>query len=178
MEEERVKCRQRVRKHRQIMKKNGINNTAAAIVNRNGNMNRKPISKTTFDFTHSYKTTSAMRKAFTKANKSLPQSPSKRKVIVTKLVRSFDEKDRQDMFDYNRPVVKERQSKLTLSLIGDIASFYERDDVSRISPNVKDVKSIRNPSTGVKEPRQLRHLLLTLEDVYAKFVEEYKREYQ
>lgn len=176
MEEERVKNRKRVRKHRQAKKNGPEIVTAAAEINLNENINLQPLSKTAFDFHHSYKTTSAIRKAYTKTNKSLPLSPSKRKVIVTKLVRSFEEEDRQDMFGNNRPIVKERQSGLSASLIGAIENFYQRDDVSRISPNVKDVKSFRDPSTGEKELRQLRHLLFTLEEVYTKFVDEYKRE--
>lgn len=175
MEEERVKNRKRVQKHRQA-KKNGTENVTAVDINRNENANRQPLSKTAFDFAHSYKTTSAIRKAYTKTNKTLPPSPSKRKVIVTKLYRSFEEEDRRDMYGDNRPIVKERQSGFSPSLIGAIENFYERDDISRISPNVKDVKSFRNPSTGEKELRQLRHLLFTLEEVYKKFVDEYKRE--
>lgn len=48
-------------------------------------------------------------------------------------------------------------------------AFYERDDVSRMSPNVKHCKKFEDPSTGTKEFKQIRFLMYTLSDVYEMF---------
>lgn len=92
------------------------------------------------------------------------------------MVRSFDEKSRQDIFGNATSTVKEkRQNGISPALVSAIQSFYERDDISRISPNVKDAKNFRNPDTREKELIQIRHLIFKLSEVYSKFVEEYKR---
>lgn len=139
-EEERAKTRKRVQKHRQAkmagtenIAGSEIENIAGSETNRNGNLSRYPLSKTTFDFNHSYKTTSTIRKDYTKINKSLPLSPSRRKVQVTKLLRSFDERDRQDILGESKSTPKEKESRFCPDLITAVKKFYERDDVSSVT---------------------------------------------
>lgn len=173
-EDERLKSRKRVQKHRQL-KKNRMEDTEKDQTER---QNPEFIPETTFDFPHSYKTSSAIRKAYTKANKSLPSSPSKRKVVVTKIYRSFNDGDRQDISGRKgrSSIMEGKAPGIGLELIRTIEHFYERDDVSRVSPNMKDARPFKNPSTGEKEIRPLRYLLFTLSEVYTMFVEAYKSE--
>lgn len=54
-----------------------------------------------------------------------------------------------------------------------VKQFYENDAISRISPNVKDTRLIKNPATGEKEAFQIRHLMYTLREAYGMFLMEY-----
>lgn len=177
IEEERMKNRKRVQKCRQT-KKDGLppENNAQAEAGNTQSHSSETQTKRSFNFPNSYKTLSAIQKAYSKTNKTLPSSPTKRKVIVAKLVSSFDDKDRQDIFGNSKSATNKRETGLSPALVSAIQNFYERDDISRMSPNVKDVKYFRNPDTGQKELRQIRHLIFNLSEIYKKFVEEYKRE--
>ncbi|KAJ6640217.1 hypothetical protein Bhyg_12967, partial [Pseudolycoriella hygida] len=56
------------------------------------------------------------------------------------------------------------------SVIETVQAFYERDDISRISPNVKDYRKFVNSQTGEKEYKQMRFLTYKLSDVYELFI--------
>ncbi|KAG4075427.1 hypothetical protein HA402_015080 [Bradysia odoriphaga] len=177
IEELRLENRKRVRKYRQA-KKEGQSSEYICGSHKSDD-NRRIQLENSYNFPHSYHTKSAISKAYSKTNKSLPASPTKRKVMVAKLVRSFKVvKDRQDLFGCVVSTGKANVHGLDTVLVNSIERFYQRDDVSRISPNVKDAKYFRNAVTGEKELKQLRHLIFNLSDAYTKFVEEYHREHK
>ncbi|KAJ6639674.1 hypothetical protein Bhyg_12421 [Pseudolycoriella hygida] len=84
----------------------------------------------------------------------------------------FNEEDARDMVNLShpksRPLIKKRG--LNPEIIDAIKLFYERDDVSRISPNMRDCRSFPNPVTGTKEIKQIRFLMYKLSDVHKMFV--------
>lgn len=124
-----------------------------------------------------YRTSSALTKAVAKAKKALPSTPIKRKAVVMKLLHSFDENDKRQIIKNDTQNQDNKASKikrgLSLDLITEVLNFYERDDISIMSPNVRDARKFVNPTTGVKEVRQLRHLMFKLSEVYALFNEEH-----
>lgn len=116
----------------------------------------------------SYKTTSALNKAVAKLKLALPSTSQKKKQAVAKLLKSFDPIDVQDMVAINTTQPK-RTKAISPSDIDQVKAFYDRDDISRMSPNVKDCRNFVDPITGTKEYKQLRFLMYKLADVYAMF---------
>lgn len=173
--ENRIESRKRVQKHREKKKKTLLDchlKTSNSIATKtNQSAGSKPGAE---DLIHSYKTKSALAKAVTKARKSLPISPSKRKVVVSKILDSFGPKDRDEIVGIKEAKPKTKHWKrMSSDLIAAIEAFYERDEISRVSPNVKDARYFKNALTGQKELRQLRHLTYKLKKVRALFVKDY-----
>lgn len=74
---------------------------------------------------------------------------------------------------YSTPGTQHKPTNaLSQDLINKVQAFYERDDISRMSPNVKHSRKFLNPATGKKEIRQLRHLMFRLSEVYNLFIAE------
>lgn len=143
LSEVRMKCRQRVRNHRHAKK-----------INQLPNENAQPSS--------SYRTKSAKRKAATKIRKSLPLSPQKRNEALSHVVHSLDIKDQVEIFKRPIPSHHFNGKELAPEIVGSVEKFYQDDEISRMSPNVKDCRIVFNKSTGQKETVQIRHLNYTL----------------
>ncbi len=176
--ENRIKTRISVQKCRERKKFNGVQETTEdrSIFARN-----QPVVVRSTEIKHSYKTESACAKATTKTKKTLPPSPSRTKVVVHKILKCLNVGDRNEIigslceFDHhktNRGIPK--QKGLSPALIQEIREFYERDDISRMSPNIKDCRKFVNSDTGKKELKQIRHLMHSLDKVYDSFANEYK----
>lgn len=133
----------------------------------------KSSSLASIKFNNSYRTESALRKAVGKTKRSLPASPSKQKAVITKLLHSLNPKDKDEVIENTNSMKNKTCKGLSPDLIEAIEGFYQRDDISRVSPNVKDCKRFVNNTTGEKEYRQVRHLMFKLSEVHALFVEEY-----
>ncbi len=116
-----------------------------------------------------YKTASARSKALAKVKRALPSSSAKKKELVSKLLRTFNDKDRLEIVE-NKSTESKPARGISPSVIEMVKSFYERDDVSRMSPNMKDCRKFVNQNTGSKELKQIRHLMYKLDDVYNMFV--------
>lgn len=134
----------------------------------------EPLVTKSLNFEHSYKTPSALSKAVAKANQSLPSSPSKRKAVMARLLRTFSEEDQHDIIGNSKSKQNVPNKGLSAELVRQIRQFYERDDISRISPNVKDSRKFTDPNTGEKVVHQIRHLSHKLSEVYSMFLDEYK----
>lgn len=119
--------------------------------------------------TDGYKTESALNKATAKIKRSLPSNSTKTKQAVSKLLKSFDAKDIQEMIAPHTETKPKRTKAISQSDIDAVQAFYERDDISRISANVKDYRKFENVATGAKEFKQLRFLMYKLTDVHAMF---------
>lgn len=59
------------------------------------------------------------------------------------------------------------------NLIAEVKKFYEDDEISRMSPNVKDCRLFKNITIGQKEITQIRHLMFRLTEVYELFLVDY-----
>ncbi|KAJ6635072.1 hypothetical protein Bhyg_13655 [Pseudolycoriella hygida] len=121
----------------------------------------------------SYKTSNALFKAVTKAKKALPVAPAKKKLVVSKILNSFNTEDRQDIVSSNMPKAKPTKG-ITSDVVMLIQDFYERDDISRMSPNARDCRKFFNTS-GEKEVKQIRHLMYKLTDAYDLFVKDFQK---
>lgn len=134
----------------------------------------EPLVSKSIDFPHSYKTQSALSKAVAKTRKTLPSSPSKRKAVLARLLRSFSEEDQRDIIGNTKSKGIKTNKGLSSTLVKEIRLFYERDDISRISPNVKDLRKFENPDTGEMEAKQIRYLSYKLSEVYLQFLDDVK----
>lgn len=116
-----------------------------------------------------YRTAGALSKALAKLKRALPSTSAKKKEVLSKLLRTFDDKERMEIVE-NKPVTVKPARGISQSVIEMVQSFYERDDISRMSPNTKDCRKFVNPATGCKEMKQIRYLTYKLDDVYNMFV--------
>lgn len=121
----------------------------------------------------SYRTDGAFRKAVSKIKRSLPSASTKRNKALKKVLDSLDPVDKAEIIAGGDVTKGKTNQGLTADLIEAIQNFYERDDISRVSPNVKDCKRFVNDATGEKEYKQVRHLMYKLSEVHALFVEEF-----
>lgn len=155
LSEERMKCRKRVQKHRRNKKKNDTP--------------KEDLQSS------SYRTKSALRKATTKIRKTLPLSPKKRNAVLARLIHSLDAEDQEAIF-CRKPLpetMRNNGKALASEVVVAVQKFYENDEISRMSPNVKDCRSFTDPVTGTKEIVQTRHLMYRLKEVYELFLIDY-----
>lgn len=121
-----------------------------------------------------YRTEGALKKAVTKVRKMMPSKPLKREQVVEKLLNSFDQFTREKIAR-NSLQNKKRNGKGIGSEVTDaVTQFYENDDISRISPNVKDCRKYLDHVTGQKVLKQMRHLMFTLKEAYALFIDDFR----
>lgn len=118
-----------------------------------------------------YKTKSARYKAVGKIKRSLPSTTVKKVEAVSDLLGGFDVNLRNSILANVTGKPKSRPTRaLKSSIIESVIEFYQRDDISRMSPNVKDCRKFVNSMTGEKEEKQLRYLIYKLSDVYEMFL--------
>lgn len=91
-----------------------------------------------------YKTASVESKAYTKLKRALPSTTAKKKVLVKKLLRKFGDNDRQEIVEDKLVEVKPARG-INSNVVEMLKSFYVRDDISRMSPNMKDCRKFTNP---------------------------------
>lgn len=169
--ENRIKSRKRVRKCRESKKQARLNEVRGV----NTNQSVLMTTTSTSSLTHSYKTKSGLAKAVSKTKRTLPSSPSKRKIVVAKLLVSLDTEDKDEIIrNKTSKPQKTHWKRISPVLIQNIESFYERDEISVISPTVKDCRRFADPVTGRKELRQIRYLTYNLKKVHSLFVEDYR----
>lgn len=171
----RLKCRERVKKCRTKKKQSSVPSqmiNSNKTINDSNERNGSKSQHTSIQFSHSFKTYGALAKAVTKTRKTLPSSPTKRTAVIAKLVYSLDDKNQLMIFSNKTTMKRGGNSGLSPELIEKIQLFYQRDDVSRMSPNVKDIRNFVDPITGLKELKQTRHLIITLKQAYELFDKE------
>ncbi len=170
----RLKCLDRVRKHREKAKQ--MNSLSERISCGPSKLTSSTPSSARKDQHHQrsvqshYNTDSALAKATTKFRKGLPKSLGKQMAVIEKFFDSLDDEKRQQILFKKKTMNKGGKKGIGKELSDRITQFYERDDVSRISPNTKDARFYRNASTGEKELRQKRYMILTLQQAYDKFL--------
>lgn len=107
-----------------------------------------------------------------KASHAFPASPTRKKAVLAKIVSDLDVDDRNELLEVISTVPK-RQS-MNSEMIQAIHDFYERDDVSRASPKMRDVKKSISAETGLEVLLPMGHMILTVKEAYALFAEERK----
>lgn len=135
-------------------------------------LKKKGIEITDHTVTQPYRTKSALNKAVAKTKKALPKSPNKMKAVLTKLLHSFDDKDKQ--YIVHNGYLPKKSTNISSAVISSVLKFYERDDISRMSPNTKDTRFFKNSANGTKELKTLRHLTRKLDKLYNVFVQEWQ----
>lgn len=106
-----------------------------------------------------------------KNNKSFPFNTRKTKDSIGKTLSFADESVQLEIVLQNTSI-RRPANAISQDLVMKVRSFYERDDISRVSPNAKDVRYFTDQS-GKKELQQIRHLVYRLSEVYALFIMEY-----
>lgn len=127
------------------------------------------------DVAPAYRTKSALRKAATKMRKSMPLAPSKRIALLNYMIHGYDDKDQEAIFCKRLMTKKGNGNNLSSDVVHAVEKFYQKDDISRMSPNVKDCRLILNQFTGKKETTPIRHLMFNLSEVYALFLSDYAK---
>jgi len=117
-----------------------------------------------------FKSAQSLGKAVKKANKSLPQQAEKKVAVISKLLTLIDPnlKITKSDDEFLRPSI---WNKLSLETVKVIENFYLREDISRVSPCLKDRVKIKTIDGTSYE--QKRHMLFTIREAYAIFIEEY-----
>lgn len=123
-----------------------------------------------------YKSVQALGKAVKKARSALPTSTSKQKVVLSKILSGFSESDKKEMCGFVTPNHSHQNNEFKDLIVKEIEDFFERDDISRVSPKARDTKKYKDAITGEERELSTRHMLLTLKESHAIFCEERKKE--
>lgn len=120
-----------------------------------------------------YNCVQTLSKAVKKSERAFPKSPTKKKAVLARIFSNMSEADK---IDFNTAILPTKPKTKTfpnvLMLAKDVRDFYERDDISRVSPKMRDVKEYRCAETGEKILLPTRHMILTCKEAYALFKEE------
>lgn len=124
-----------------------------------------------------YTTVQSLGKAKSKVMRALPISPTKRKAVLAHILSEMADGDKIDVANAvvtPPPLTKKHtETKRDLTTLKrEIKEFYERDDVSRVSPKIRDVKEYVCPDTGNKILLPTRHMLYTGREAFALFDEQ------
>ncbi|KAJ4437802.1 hypothetical protein ANN_13740 [Periplaneta americana] len=115
-----------------------------------------------------YKNSSSLGKATPRARKALPNSPRKKRCVVKRLFETYVGNSNLSEEKYSST----NQKGLDISTVTAVTEFYNRDDVSRQAPGLKDVRTIHKPD-GSKERMQIRNLYSSLKETHALFISEH-----
>lgn len=119
-----------------------------------------------------YRTDSALTKAVEKVKSAFPRSHAKRKAVLVKLFHEMEEDDQIQIILGNSFIKHKTGHYLSEEIIQKVHLFYERDDISRMSPEVKHTRKYLNSATGKKEIKQMRFLMYRLSEVHNLFIAE------
>lgn len=122
----------------------------------------------------SYSSNKTIGKAVAKVARAFPTSPRKKRAVLAKIISNMDDTEKNELVNVISPAeAKKRPYKDNFNVInGAIVQFLERDDISRASPKTRDVKSIKSPKTGIEVLMPTRHMILSLKEAFAIFIEE------
>ena len=122
----------------------------------------------------------SLGKAVHRVKSSLPKSPKKVPVVISKIVEDLSPRKRKAVLEAcdnsckrKKPDSVERKKRsdaLTEEEANKVEEFFMRDDISRICPGKKDFVSVKTPSGRVQKQKRL--LLLNIHEAYEVFKEE------
>lgn len=172
IEQRREAVRNRVQKYRERLRLKKLNDENAEVP-------ETPTNRLDGIVGTRYTCVQTLGRAVKKVTRVLPVSPTKKKAILAKIVVDLDETDRDELTNAitksnKKPSKKQYTPNLELieARIEDIHQFYERDDISRVSPKMKDVKQYTCPETDERVLRPTRHMVLTVRESYSMFMQE------
>ncbi|CAG9782427.1 unnamed protein product [Diatraea saccharalis] len=98
----------------------------------------------------SYSNPKTLGKAKSRVKKALPACPLRKKAVLQKILEEID----------IEPSTSTQKSKHCISdeILAKVKQFYERDDISRQAPGLKDVKTVREVQSGDLDELQ-KHLI-------------------
>ncbi|CAH0559357.1 unnamed protein product [Brassicogethes aeneus] len=160
VEKRRTAVRQRVQNHRKKSKTNALQEQSG--------------TNAATDVTRSYQSTQALGKAVKKTMKALPVMDTRKIAVLAKIVTSMNDDDRNKFQNIVSPSGIKKKKDADSELVDKIGKFYKRDDISRISPKIKDVKRYFDLKTGEKILLPTRHMLLTVKEAFVIFDKERK----
>lgn len=102
-------------------------------------------------------------KAVTIVKRSLPKSPSKRIAVIQELAGgtlSSNSELKSGSGSSNETICK-------------VQEFFQRDDISVVSPGKKEFVCVKNTSTGIRQKFQKRYLLMSISECFNMFETEY-----
>lgn len=111
----------------------------------------------------SYKSKKSLKKAVTIVKRSLPKSPSKRIAVIQELAGgtlSSNSELKSGSGSSNETICK-------------VQEFFQRDDISVVSPGKKEFVCVKNTSTGIRQKFQKRYLLMSISECFNMFETEY-----
>lgn len=161
--------RERVRQHRERAKAkaNQENDTVSSASQSNSLPDLASIA---------YSNVQTLGKAVRKVSRALPNSPTKQKAVLARIVSNMNDDEKNELASaITSPPPKSRSVPNLMMLQQAVKEFYERDDISRVSPKQRDVKEYVCKETGEKQLLPTRHLELTIKEAYALFDEEQKK---
>lgn len=117
-----------------------------------------------------YNTVQSLGKAVNKAKKALPQSPMKQRAVLANIVSNMNEQEKSVLANaIISPPPKTKHVSKWIILKKAIIEFYQRDDVSRASPKIRDVKEYVCPETGENILLPTKHMELTIREANGLF---------
>lgn len=121
----------------------------------------------------SYNTVQSLGKALRRATRALPESPTKQQTVIAKMVEQLDPDAQNQLMNLiTKNKNQRREMPQNVELIESIYEFYTRDDITRVSPKIKDVKTYECPKTGKSVKLPTRYMLCSQREAYALFDEE------
>lgn len=105
-----------------------------------------------------------MGKAVSRVNRTLPSNSTKKIAVMRKLV--------LDLGMLGDDSFSNRFSRKSIHALSDdhksmVTQVYDRDDISRQAPGIKDVKSVKYLKSGDRVLCQKRHMNMTVRMAYS-----------
>lgn len=121
----------------------------------------------------SYKCPQSLGKAVKRLQAGLPMSPTKKDVVLKKLIQSHMPELAKCLYS-KKPVeeTKHRKPRISDETKQLIHNFYLKNNISVQSAGKQEVKSIKNSATGKRELHQKRYMMLTVKEAYEVFKQE------
>lgn len=113
----------------------------------------------------SYSSVQALGKATSRVRRALPACRNRRLAVIKKLW--FENYEQED---YPDSPEKRKSATLPNDIKSKVEDFYERDDISRLCPGMRDFIIVRKGASKLKV--QKRHLLSSISETYSLFVRE------
>lgn len=119
----------------------------------------------------SYKCPQSLGKAVSRIKKTLPKSPQKKSAVMKKLITDEVPSLSKKLFQRS-DISRHSWNKICTDTERKVLDFYLRNDVSRQAPGKRDVKSVKDPVSGIRKSHQKHHMLMTIKEAYTLFSSE------
>lgn len=119
-----------------------------------------------------FKTPQSLGKAVRRADAMMPKEKNKKICVLTKILESLDPNLKvQNIGKTEIITTMNPWNKLSPEIVEKVKSFYLKEDISRVSPGLKDRVKIKT-NGSIIEYAQKRHMVYTIKEAYTIFQEE------